>query len=207
MPSKVDDLVLRIEALLFASGKPLSVRELTETLEAPDFRRVQAALKRLARTYDGRQTALEVRHVGDRYALQLRSEFVPTAHAVTPIDMAPRTLKTLTLIAYHQPIRQSLLARMIGEVAYEEVQRLRSLGLIHAEPQGATLELKTTKTFAEYFGIASTRPEEIRQFLEKKLGVTGAPSPVEGAPDAAVPAEPPAAPPSAVAEPSPTTSA
>ena len=207
MPSKVDDLVLRIEALLFASGKPLSVKELTETLEAPDFRRVQAALKRLARTYDGRQTALEVRHVGDRYALQLRTEFVPTAHAVTPIDMAPRTLKTLTLIAYHQPIRQSLLARMIGEVAYEEVQRLRSLGLIHAEPQGATLELKTTRTFAEYFGIASTRPEEIRQFLEKKLGVTGAPSPVEAAPDSGVSAEPPSPPPSAVAESSPSTSA
>ena len=199
MPSKVDDLVLRVEALLFASGKPLSVKELTETLEAPDHRPVQAALKKLARTYDGRQTALEVRHVGDRYALQLRSEFVPTAHAVTPIDMAPRTLKTLTLIAYHQPIRQSLLARMIGEVAYEEVQRLRGLGLVHAEPQGATLELRTTKTFAEYFGISSTRPEEIRQFLEKKLGVTGAsasPPPTDGA------AEVPAAPDSPLPEPS-----
>ncbi|MGI0132479.1 MAG: SMC-Scp complex subunit ScpB [Thermoplasmata archaeon] len=191
MPSKVDDLVLRVESLLFASGKPLSVRELTAMLEAPDHRPIQAALKKLAHTYDGRQTALEVRHVGDRYALQLRPQFVPTAHAVTPIDMAPRTLKTLTLIAYHQPIRQSLLARMIGEVAYEEVQRLRTLGLVHAEPQGATLELRTTRTFAEYFGIASTRPEEIRQFLEKKLGVTdstsGDTSPPNGADDATAP--------------------
>ena len=173
MPSKVDELVLRIEALLFASGKPMSVRELTDALGAGDFRPVQAAIKRLVRTYDGRQTALEVRHVGDRFALQLRDDFVPTAHTVTPIDMAPRTLKALTLVAYHQPILQSLLAKMIGEPAYEEVQRLRGLGLIHAEPRGATLELRTTKTFAEYFGIASTRPEEIRQFLEKKLGIRG----------------------------------
>jgi hypothetical protein len=88
--------------------------------------------------------------------------------------MPPRTLKALTLIAYHQPILQSLLARMLGESAYEEVGRLRGLNLIHSEAKGATLELRTTKLFAEYFGIASTRPEEIRLFLEQKLGVTPA---------------------------------
>lgn len=177
MPSKVDDLVLRIEAILFAAGKPLSVRELTEAAEAPDYRPVQHALRTLQRTYASRATALEVRHVGDRYALQLREPFVATAHTVSPVEMAPRTLKALTLIAYHQPILQSTLARMVGESAYEEVSRLRGLGLIHAEPKGATLELRTTRTFAEYFGIESTRPEEIRQFLEKKLGVTPAPPP------------------------------
>jgi segregation and condensation protein B len=172
MPSKVDDLVLRLEALLFASGKPLSTKELTEALDAPDFRPVQRALRQLIRTYDGRQTALEVRHVGDKFALQLREEYVPAAHGVTPVEMPPRTLKALTLIAYHQPILQSLLARMLGEAAYEEVGRLRGLNLIHAEAKGSTLELRTTKVFAEYFGIASTKPEEIRSFLEKKLGVT-----------------------------------
>jgi segregation and condensation protein B len=172
MPSKVDDLVLRLEALLFASGKPLSTKELTEALDAPDFRPVQRALRQLIRTYDGRQTALEVRHVGDRFALQLREEYVPAAHGVTPVEMPPRTLKALTLIAYHQPILQSLLARMLGDAAYEEVSRLRGLNLIHAEAKGSTLELRTTKVFAEYFGIASTKPEEIRSFLEKKLGVT-----------------------------------
>ena len=173
MPSRVDDLVFRVEALLFASGKPLSVKELTSALEMSDFRPVQNALRKLSRTYEGRQTALEVRRVGDRYALQLREEFAPAAHTVTPVDMAPRTLKALTLIAYHQPILQSLLARMIGDAAYEEVQRLRGLGLIHTDPVGPTLEIRTTKTFAEYFGISSTRPEDIRRFLEKKLGVSG----------------------------------
>ena len=171
-----------------------------------DFRPVQRALKKLTRTYEQRQTALEVRRVGDRYALQLREAFVPAAHAVTPVDMAPRTLKTLTLIAYHQPIVQSRLVRMIGETAYEEVQRLRDVGLVHAEPKGSTLELTTTRNFAEQFGIASTKPEDIRRFLEQKLGVTpataGAPAEVaesttpEGEPPAP---EPPAAAPSEAA--------
>jgi segregation and condensation protein B len=201
VPAKVDDLQLRMEALLFASGKPLSVKELTDALGAADFRPVQVALKKLIRAYDGRQTALEVRHVGGRYALQLRPEFVPGAQSVTPVDLAPRTLKALTLIAYHQPVLQSLLAKMLGEAAYEEVDRLRVLGLIRVEPKGSTLELWTTKAFAEYFGIASTKPEEIRHFLETKLKVTPASLAVPVAEESAEPgaAAPSAAPDDAAA--------
>ncbi len=171
MPSRIDDLVFQVEALLFASGKPLSVREITQALGRDDHRPVQQAVRTLEQTYAHRQSALEVRRVGDRYALQLREAYVPTVQSVTPVEMAPRTLRALTLIAYHQPIVQSHLVRMIGDVAYEEVQHLRGLGLVHTEPKGSTLELSTTRQFAEYFGISSGRPEEIRRFLEQKLGI------------------------------------
>jgi segregation and condensation protein B len=203
MPSKLDDLVLRVEAILFASGKPLSVKEITAALGVSDFRPVQQAVRTLERTYENRQSALEVRRVGDRYALQLQEPYVPAVHSVTPVEMAPRTVKALTLIAYHQPLLQSVLVRMIGDVAYEEVQHLRGIGLVRTEPKGSTLELTTTRRFAEYFGIASTRPEEIRRFLEQKLGVPPgaspaalgvAPAPSEpgAAPDPTAPDAPPA---------------
>jgi segregation and condensation protein B len=190
MPSKLDDLVFQVEAVLFASGKPLAVKEIAGALGLDDYRPVQRAVRTLEQTYGNRQSALEVRRVGDRYALQLQEKYVPTVHSVTPVEMAPRTLRALTLIAYHQPILQSHLVRMIGDVAYEEVQHLRGIGLVHTEPKGSTLELSTTRRFAEYFGIASTRPEEIRRFLEQKLGVApSVPAPADGA------TEPAAAPP------------
>ncbi len=212
MPSKLDNLVFEVEAVLFAAGKPLSPRELAEALGVDDPRPVARAVKTLEETYRNRQSALEVRRVGDRYTLQLQERYVPTVHAVTPVEMTPRTLRALTLIAYHQPVLQSVLVRMIGEVAYEEVQRLRGLGLVRTEPKGQTLELATTKRFAEYFGIASSRPEEIRRVLQQKLGVVPTalpPAPVEpsappeptippgavvelaGEPEAAVAAPPP----------------
>ena len=208
MPSKLDDLVFQVEAVLFASGKPLAVKEIADALSLDDYRPVQRAVRTLEQTYENRQSALEVRRVGDRYALQLQEKYVPTVHSVTPVEMTARTLRALTLIAYHQPILQSHLVRMIGDVAYEEVQHLRGIGLIHTEPKGSTLDLTTTRRFAEYFGIASTRPEEIRRFLEQKLGVAPtAPSP-EGPPaaetappdtgtppDSAVPPTPEATPP------------
>jgi segregation and condensation protein B len=171
MPSKLDELVFQVEAVLFASGKPLSVKELTDALGLDDFRPVQKAVRTLEQTYGNRQSSLEVRRVGDRFALQLKEEYVPTVHAVTPVEMGARTVKALTLIAYHQPILQSHLVRMLGDVAYEEVQHLRGMGLVHTEPKASTLELTTTRRFAEYFGIPSSRPEEIRKYLEGKLGV------------------------------------
>jgi len=197
MPSKLDDLVFQVEAVLFASGKPLAVKEIADALGLDDYRPVQRAVRTLEQTYGNRQSALEVRRVGDRYALQLQEKYVPTVHSVTPVEMTPRTLRALTLVAYHQPILQSHLVRMIGDVAYEEVQHLRGIGLVHTEPKGSTLELTTTRRFAEYFGIASTRPEEIRKFLEQKLGV--APSvppsgPSPSGPDAEAPSAPPTAP-------------
>jgi segregation and condensation protein B len=182
MPSKLDELVFQVEAVLFASGKPLSVKELTEALSLDDYRPVQKAVRTLEQTYENRQSSLEVRRVGDRFALQLKEEYVATVHAVTPVEMGARTVKALTLIAYHQPILQSHLVRMLGDVAYEEVQHLRGMGLVHTEVRGSTLELTTTRRFAEYFGIPSSRPEEIRKYLEGKLGVTPTlPTPPAGA--------------------------
>src|SRR5208283_2113081 len=198
MPSKLDDLVFQVEAVLFASGKPLAVKEIAAALGLDDYRPVQRAVRTLEQTYEHRQSALEVRRVGDRYALQLQEHYVPGVHAVTPVEMAPRTLKALTLVAYHQPILQSVLVRMIGEVAYEEVQHLRGIGLVHTEPKGSTLELTTTRRFAEYFGIPSGRTEEIRKFLEQKLGVAPpappaeAPAGGEGVPGLTPGVEPPA---------------
>lgn len=173
MPARSDPLELRLEAILFAGGSPLSVKELTEKAGETDFRVVQHALRHLVRTYANRQTSLEIRRVGDRYALQVREEFLSSVHSVQPIEIPPRTLKALTLIAYHQPMLQSVLVKMVGEYAYQEVAELREFGLIRAEPKGSTLELTTTPRFSEYFGIGSSRTEEIREFLEKKLGVPG----------------------------------
>lgn len=131
MPSKLDELVFQVEAVLFASGKPLSVKEVTDALGLEDYRPVQKAVRTLEQTYENRQSSLEVRRVGDRFALQLKEEYVPTVHAVTPVEMGARSVKALTLIAYHQPILQSHLVRMLGDVAYEEVQHLRGMGLVH----------------------------------------------------------------------------
>ena len=58
---------------------------------------------------------------------------------------------------------------MIGAKAYEHVDELATMKLIHAKKHGTTEMLTTTKLFPEYFGIDSTNSEEIRDFLIKKV--------------------------------------
>ncbi|MFH1013267.1 MAG: hypothetical protein V1769_02015, partial [Thermoplasmatota archaeon] len=50
-----------------------------------------------------------------------------------------------------------------------DVDQLMGMHLIHSAPHGSTELLTTTRLFPEYFGIDSTRPEEIREFLAKKV--------------------------------------
>jgi segregation and condensation protein B len=188
-PSPNEKLLLRIEALLFAAGKPLSVHDLTQSLGGKvDYREVQTALKQLQHHYRARTTALEVRRAGEAWALQVRGDFLPVAHTVAQTDLARSTLKALALIAYHQPVRQSLLVKMMGEQAYSEVKALRDQGFVRASPRGATLELTTTSKFPEYFGLEAANKTKLKALLEKRLGVQ--PSVVEAseAPEGNAPA-------------------
>ena len=177
-----EDLLPRLEAILFAAGKPVTVGELTERLGLPGHRPVQRAIRHLSRNYASRKTALEVRRAGDGYSIQVRAEYLPVAHQVAPTEMPLRTLRVLALIAYHQPVRQSFLVKMVGEAAYEEVQQLREADFVRAAPRGGTLLLTTTSHFAEHFGLETNDKARIKGLLEKKLGLRPASGALDGVP-------------------------
>src|SRR5207245_4000964 len=80
-------------------------------------------------------------------------------------------LKTVALIAYHQPILQSDLFDMIGSKVYEHTKGLEELGLISRKPSGRSFSLATTPYFAEFFGLKSTDREGIRKPMAQKAGV------------------------------------
>jgi|GEM_PF-362557 segregation and condensation protein B len=177
---ETDPLELRIEAILFAAGKPLSVHEICGSLGVSDYRLVQKALRALQRHYSSRRTSLEVHRAGDAWALQVRPDLLPVAHQVAAVEIPKRTLKVLALIAYHQPMRQSLLVKMVGESAYEEVAHLRQLGFVRASPRGSTLELTTTSKFPEYFGFETADREKLKALLAQRLGIETPPTPGDG---------------------------
>jgi segregation and condensation protein B len=187
------DLVLRIEALLFAAGKPLTVHDLSDAVGTKDWTEVQRALKKMQHNYASRLTALELRRAGDGWAIQVRKEFAAFANRVAAPEISRRALKTLALIAYHQPIRQSRLVKMVGDKVYGDIPTLRELGFVRAAEKANTLELSTTSKFAEYFGFESTDRKKLRQLMEKGLGIVR-PDPPEPAGEDPSPEEPQPAP-------------
>jgi segregation and condensation protein B len=160
-----------VESLLFSAGKPLSVEEIQETTGLSP-KHVTDAIDHLMQSYNVERkddTSLEIVKAGSKFIMQVKKTFTDKSMMVTKPEIRTDLLKTLALIAFHQPVKQSNLRHMIGERIYGDVDQLMSMHLVHSEPHGATEVLTTTRLFPEYFGIDSTKPEEIREFLAKKV--------------------------------------
>ncbi|MDX1610955.1 MAG: SMC-Scp complex subunit ScpB [Candidatus Thermoplasmatota archaeon] len=172
-PSPHEDLTpedLTVEAALFSSGRPLSAVDLAEQTGIPKGR-VQQALEHLAKAYRARTTALDIVKSGEKYALALTADLAEQTRHIVPPEVPRHVLRTLALVAYHQPILQSDLKDMVGSKVYEHVGILHDLGLIRKRPDGLTYRLTTTEDFPEYFAIPSQDPERIRRYLAEKVGL------------------------------------
>ena len=168
MTVKEDRLV---ESLLFSAGKPLSIEDIQETTGLSPHH-VSEAIEHLMQSYNidrKNETSLEIVKAGNKFIMQVKKTFTDQSMMVAKPEIKTDLLKTLALIAFHQPVKQSNLRHMIGERIYADVDQLVSMHLIHSIPHGATETLTTTKLFPEYFGIDSTKPEDIREFLAKKV--------------------------------------
>jgi segregation and condensation protein B len=164
-----------VESVLFSASKPVSINEIKESTSLTP-NNIKKTLDELIEDYnvtrkDG--TSMEIVKAGDKFAMQVKKKFTEQSVMIAKPEIENNLLKTLTLIAFHQPLKQSNLRRMIGTKAYEQVDELADLKLIHSKKHGSTEMLTTTKLFPEYFGINSTNPEEIKSFLIKKVAGSG----------------------------------
>jgi len=173
-----------VEAALFSSGRPVSVDEIMQATGL-DVDTIRKTLRKLIRSFRNRDIALEVVKAGSKYGMQVKQEFVPSTATLAKTDIPRRLLKTLALIAYHQPVKQSEVLEMVGQKVYEHVKDLHKLGLIIESPQSQTKVLTTSSRFPEYFGIKSTKRDDIKKWMAEKVGikVDGSASGVKPAPE------------------------
>jgi len=160
-----------IESVLFSSSKPISIKEIKDSTDI-SASSIKKTMDELIEDYNVKrknETSMEIIKAGNKYTMQVKKRYVDQSVMFAKPDIDNNLLKTLTLIAFHQPLKQSNLRRMIGTKAYDHVDDLAELKLIHTKKHGSTEMLTTTKLFPEYFGIDTTKPEEIRDFLLKKL--------------------------------------
>lgn len=192
-----------VEAALYSAGKALTIEELCRVTGFDEVT-VKEQLRALAREYKKRESALEVTQIGSRWTMQIRLEYTERARPFAPPEIDRDLLKTAALIAYHQPILQSDLFDMIGEKVYEHTKALEDLRLITRKPSGRSLELTTTRYFAEFFGLKATNREGVRKIMAERAGIPYKEKPAEPAdaePAAAPEENPPAGPETALPAP------
>lgn len=169
-PSDALDPVLIVEAALFSAGKPISAEELAENTGL-ERRKVPKAIEELQRRYAAANTSLEIAKAGDRWAMQVRTAYAPSTTRLAPMEIPIKLLKTLALIAYHQPVLQSDLKEMVGPKVYDHIAELKDAGLIKKRAHERSYMILTSERFPEYFGIPAADREAIKVFLAEKVGL------------------------------------
>ena len=105
--------------------------------------------------------------------MQVRFGLAGRVLSFAPKEIEAPLIRTLAIIAYKQPIKQSDLVEIRGNKSYDHVKELEKRGLINAEKHSRTKLLTTTRGFADYFGISSCNPQAIRRALLKDKRLVG----------------------------------
>ena len=152
-----------IEAILFAASRPLAFDEIAEAMKM-DRKEVKKAIEKLKKFYE--DSAIEIAEVNEKYVMEVKAEYVEYAKKFAPVELKKSLIKTLSLIAYHQPIKQSDLKKMIGSNVYEYVRELKKKGFINTKKEGRTKMITTTQYFYDYFGIDKKDKEAIKKMMK-----------------------------------------
>ena len=150
-------LQAKIEAALYAAGRPLSKFELAKAAGITSTIKSSTIARNLMSKINSTFEAIQMFELeGDRFVIQLKSNFTTSARKFSSRPLlSTAELKTLSFIVYFQPISGKDLADRRGPNSYQHVRTLKQLGFIKSEPSGRTKIFSTTSRLAEYFGIAN----------------------------------------------------
>ena len=154
----LQDCAATIEALIFASDRPIRERELIMHLpENMDLAEVIAAV---ALRYDA-TSGIELCQVGDGWAFRTKAEIAErlSQHKQVERPLSRAALEVLAIIAYHQPITRAEIEEIRGiSLSKGTMDILLELGWIkprgRRQTPGRPLTWGTSPAFLDHFGLA-----------------------------------------------------
>jgi len=168
-----DEATARIEAALYSSGRPLSIEDLIKASGTESRQKTLNILNNIMKKSKSAFKAIEIATLSDgSYVFQLKPEYSYTIRRYASKPILPKaTLKTLSYVAYMQPISSKQLVETRGSGVYTHLKELRQLDYIEAQNVGRFKIYNTTEKFQKYFGIQGDT-ENLKQKLFKRVRKT-----------------------------------
>jgi segregation and condensation protein B len=184
---EITNLIPHIEALIFASDKPLTTLELTELVnnalsfmdDKINLDQVEASLEGITEKYSAEFYPFEVKQSGGGWQFLTKKEFHKTIAQLNGEKFLKRlsaaSLETLSIIAYKQPVTKGEIESIRGVSSDYAVQKLLEKELIiisgrNEKAVGQPLIYSTSKNFMDYFGINSSEElPKIKEVLAEQL--------------------------------------
>ncbi len=164
----------RLEAALYSAGRPLTIEELIKASGTESRTKTLALMANLVKRTKAAFKALEIASLPDgSYVFQLKPEYntVIRKYASKPL-LPTATLKTLSYIAYMQPVSSKRLVEVRGSGVYLHLRLLQQLAYIEHQNVGRLKIYNTTEKFQKYFGIQGDK-DLLKQKLFTKVRSSG----------------------------------
>jgi segregation and condensation protein B len=188
---ELSQIIPHIEALVFASDKPLTRIELVELLnnalgfieDRATAEQIDAAIDGIREKYSAEFYAFELREIGGGLQFLTKKEYYKTVALLNGDKFLKRlstaALETLAIIAYKQPITKSEMEAIRGVNCDYAVQKLLEKDLVvisgrKEDAVGQPLIYSTSKSFMDYFGInsADDLPKISEVMMEELVNAT-----------------------------------
>jgi len=149
-----------VEAALFAAGRFMSLQELV-MITGINPLTMKEAIAKLSEKYNKTESAFELLMREENYKLDVKKDYnwLINRLAAGKSEFTRAEQETLAIVAYKQPIHQSVVVKIRGNKAYDHIKRLRELGLLKTKRVSHTLELSLSDLFYDYFNINKNNKE------------------------------------------------
>ena len=150
----------KLEAVLFVAGRFLTVSDII-TLSDLNPIIIRELMEKLIEDYNRRDSAIEIVSKGEigkssqMWKMDVRQNY---GHLVNRMasgssEFTKAEQETLAIIAFKQPIKQSVIIKIRGNKAYDHVKKFTDLGLIRKKKTGHTYEISLSDEFYDYFNV------------------------------------------------------
>ncbi len=157
----IKELIPAFEAVLFASGEPMSIERFAQVFEiSPD--EVIETMEALSARLNKREGGYELVRLENMYQLATKTEYAPYIKKAFDIrrrtPLSPAALEVLAVVAYNQPVTKSFIEQVRGVDCSGVVTTLIEKGLLEErgrlELPGKPLLYGTTKNFLRCFSLS-----------------------------------------------------
>lgn len=174
----IEQLMPHVEALIFASERPITQIELTEMIgqameESVESERIATCIDAIREKYDAEYYPFQLKEAGGGFQFLTKKTYHKTVLQLNGDKhikkLSAAAMETLSIIAYKQPITKSEIEFIRGVSADYSIQKLLEKDLIviagrNEEMVGKPLVYTTSKHFMDYLGINS--PAQLPQLKD-----------------------------------------
>ncbi|HIH38240.1 SMC-Scp complex subunit ScpB [Candidatus Woesearchaeota archaeon] len=154
-----------LEALLFSSGRKMTVEELAK-LTRDNEEDIALALHEIKKRLDDEQSSLMlIEEEPGSWKLSVQEKFVPlVSNVVTKTDLPKTVIETLAVVAWKAPVLQSDVIAIRTNKAYDHLAELEEQGYISRVKKGRTKLIRLAPKFFDYFDLP---PDKLKEHFGK----------------------------------------